>query len=380
MSINEIKDEKANSFSTPFITKKSGINRNRILNIEKITLVEELIKCAICNEIPDKPYECENCGALFCEECINNWIKDKNTCPADCGNLILIKIKLNSKKILNILKVRCRNYPDCSFTANYWDIIEHEEKCSFQKIKGPNSPNKLEGHFKMSKNHVEENCQSAYSECNFCKSLIQRNKLKEHLEKHNAEKPFYIFECAYCTSNENLRRCLCKKIICDRCLELQKNQICNKCCYIFQTGNNITSTIYNLSKYPLPKNTEIKLYFEEVFWVRSGITFSKDIVDDQTDTNSPPFDIYYILEDLYQFYTMNEKWKYFSKKAIYPLRKGDYMTIIYKNWELQFLVNDINLGNVIRIDTEKKEDPYLFIHCRDNKSKVQILSITEILD
>ena len=51
MSIHEIKDEKANSFSTPFITKKSGINRNRILNIEKITLIEELIKCAICNEI-----------------------------------------------------------------------------------------------------------------------------------------------------------------------------------------------------------------------------------------------------------------------------------------------------------------------------------------
>ena len=56
------------------------------------------------------------------------------------------------------------------------------------------------------------------------------------------------------------------------------------------------------------------------------------------------------------------------------------MTIIYKNGELQFLVNDINLGTVIRIDAQKKKDPYLFVHCRNNKSKVQILSITEKLD
>ena len=380
MSIHEIKDEKQNSFSTPFLTKKSGISRNRILNIEKISLIEELIKCAICNEILDKPYECENCGALFCEECINDWIKDKNTCPVDCGNFKLVKVKLNTKKLLNLLELRCHNYPDCSFTANYWDIIEHEEKCSFQKIKCPNSPCPFEGHFKMLKNHIQENCEFVFCECGFCKSLIQRNKLLEHLEKHNSEKSFFIFECAYCTSNENLRRCLCKKIICERCLELQKNTDCVKCCYIFQSGHNLTSTIYNLSKYPLPKNSEIKLYFEEVSWVRSGITFSRDIANDQTDSNCPQFDVYCILEDLIQLYTMNGGWKTCFNKGIHPLRKGDCMTIIYKNGELQFLVNDINLGTVIRIDAQKKKDPYLFVHCRNNKSKVQILSITEKLD
>ena len=67
----------------------------------------------------------------------------------------------------------------------------------------------------ISKNYVEEN-KFVYSECNFFKSLIQRNKLLEHLEKYYAEKLFYIFECAYYGSNENLRRCLVKKIICDR--------------------------------------------------------------------------------------------------------------------------------------------------------------------
>ena len=81
-----------------------------------------------------------------------------------------------------------------------------------------------------------------------------------------------------------------------------------------------------------------------------------------------------------QLYTMNGGWKSCFNKGVHPLRKGDYMTIIYKNGELQFLVNDYNLGTVIRIDAQKKKDPYLFVHCRNNKSKVQILSITEKLD
>ena len=61
MSIHENEDK-----SNSFLTKKSGIDRSRILNLEKISLIEELIKCTICNEVLDKPLECENCGALFC--------------------------------------------------------------------------------------------------------------------------------------------------------------------------------------------------------------------------------------------------------------------------------------------------------------------------
>ena len=55
-----------------------------------------------------------------------------------CGGFKLGKAKMNTKKLLNLLELRCPNYPDCSFTANYWDILEHEEKCSFQKIKNKN--------------------------------------------------------------------------------------------------------------------------------------------------------------------------------------------------------------------------------------------------
>ena len=84
-------------------------------------------------------------------------------------------------------------------------------------------------------------------------------------------------------------------------MESQKNTECSKICYVFSSGHNTTSTIYNLSKFPLPKNSEIKLFFEEVSWVRSGITFSKEIANDQTDSNCPQFDVYCILEDFIIF-------------------------------------------------------------------------------
>ena len=188
-----------------------------------------------------------------------------------------------------------------------------------------------------------------------------------------------ILACFYCGSIENLRKCLCKKIICKKCLEIQKNKVCANNCYIFKSGFNLTSTIYNLSKYPLPENTEINLYFEEVNWVRSGITFTEDIENKQLDTNCPEFDIYYILENLIEYYSL-KGWRNFPNEKINPLKKGDNMTIFYKKGnKLNFWVNNNYIGS-IKIDSNKKKSPYLLIHCRNERSKVKILSICEKFD
>ena len=62
------------------ITTKSGIDKERIQNASSIILIEDLIKCSICLEILNKPYECDTCGTLFCEDCINDWVKIKLSC------------------------------------------------------------------------------------------------------------------------------------------------------------------------------------------------------------------------------------------------------------------------------------------------------------
>ena len=56
------------------------------------------------------------------------------------------------------------------------------------------------------------------------------------------------------------------------------------------------------------------------------------------------------------------------------------MTIILKNGEMKFLVNDFDLGNTIKIDMINKKEMYLFIHCRNEKSRAEIIYITEIFN
>ena len=76
-----------------------------------------------------------------------------------------------------------------------------------------------------------------------------------------------------------------------------------------------------------------------------------------------------------QFYTKNTAWKNCFNKGR-KLKGGDFMIISFKNGELKYCVNDIDLGVRINIDlsTNKISDPYLFVHVRNEHSKAEYLS------
>ncbi len=362
------------------VSTKSGICKDRIKNIEQIALIEDLIKCSICLEILNKAYECDSCGTLFCEDCINDWIRIKLSCPMKCSNFKLIKAKINTKKMLNLLQLSCINAPHCSYVSEYWSIFEHENKCEFQKIRCPNLQCNFDGHFKELKLHLQNYCESVNYECGFCKSKIKRSAFEAHLDEHYKEKTFNILNCFICESSENLRRCVCKKSICYKCLLNGKNTDCVQNCYVFQTGLKYSSLTYNISKFACPKNFEAKILFVCVDWIRTGITFSRDIVNDQNDANCPQYDVYCILEDLVQFYTKHNGWKNLFSRGSRGLKAGDYMTITLKNGELRYAINDSDLGSVIKIDLSKKKEFYLLVHGRNTKSKAEIIYISEIFN
>jgi hypothetical protein len=376
----EINNNQSNQNNNQLVTTKSGISKERIKNIEKIALIEELIKCSICLEILNNPYECDSCGTLFCEDCIKDWIKIKLSCPMKCSSFKLIKAKVNTRKMLNLLQISCSNAPHCKYVSEYWNIFDHENKCEFQKIRCPNFPCNFEGHFKELKSHLQSYCESINYECGFCKSKIKRSAFEQHLDDHYKEKTFNILNCFICESSENLRRCVCKKSVCYKCLQNGKNTDCVQNCYTFQTGLKYSSLTYNISKFPLPKNFEVKILFVCVDWIRTGITFSKDIITDQNDANCPQYDIYCILEDLVQFYTKHNGWKNLFSRGSRGLKAGDCMTITLKNGELRYAINDSDLGSVIKIDLSKKKEFYLLIHARNTKSKAEIVYISEIFN
>lgn len=372
-------EEKPKIETSTLLTEKGGIPRDRVVNLEKISVIEELIKCPICLDILCKPYECEVCGSLFCAECINNWLQINKSCPMKCPDSKLTKAKINTRKILNVLILKCINYPECSFQGKYWDTLEHEPNCSFQKRKCMNHPCTYAGCFPDLVNHLMKECQYLLYECCYCKVKIQRNFFAAHIKEHETFNTFFVSNCSLCNSNDNIRRCLCHQCFCETCIKDCNNTKCAKTCYVFSNDMRKTSSIYNISKHPLPLNFEALIYYGSVDWIRTGITFDKNIINFQSDENCPLFDIYCILEDLKQFYSQRTGWEGIFTKQVKPLKAGDYMKITLKNGKMKFAVNNIVLGT-IKIDMINKKEMYLFIHCRNENSSAEIVYITEIFN
>jgi len=375
--INNDSDEE--EYSKDLTVKlRGGIPSNRIVNLEKLQLIDDLIKCPICLNYLNNPFECELCGGLFCENCIQNWLKTKKKCPMRCQELRIKRANINSRKLLNTVELRCQNYPDCDFVAKYWDLLEHEEKCNFQKIKCPNNICNFQGKFSDLSKHLLT-CQYGNIQCGFCNAIIPYIDCKEHLENHQIDKTFVIKSCSLCGSDQDIRRCICHECICSNCLE--ENEFClHRDCNSFMTGLNYTTKIYNVSKKPLPINFECKITFLSVAWIRVGITFEPKIAEVDEDINCPPFDIYCILEDLKQFYTYKTKWKFVFNNKDIQLSKNDTMIMRFKNGELRYYINGEDLDNIVKIPLINQGPFYLFIQCRSDKSKAKIDYITEIFD
>ena len=117
---NDLSDDSDNEYKGDLTMKShGGISPDRIVNIETLQVIEDLLKCPICLNFLNNPYECEVCGGLFCEDCIHAWLKTKEKCPMRCPELKIKRADVNSRKLLNKIILKCQNYPDCDFTASY---------------------------------------------------------------------------------------------------------------------------------------------------------------------------------------------------------------------------------------------------------------------
>jgi hypothetical protein len=172
--------------------------------------------------------------------------------------------------------------------------------------------------------------------------------------------------CFHCNSAKDLRKCLCLEIICITCLNLNKNESCHQNCYIFENnGKDKTSDIYNVSKHPLPKNFEAKVIYYDASMIRTGIIFDKSIMDFQEDDNSPNHDIYYLLQDLRQFYTPERNFRDNGRDS--DLRPGDELIIKRNNNSIAYYYN--NSCILDHLMTHRADDQfYFFIHCRNMTS------------
>ena len=184
--------------------------------------------------------------------------------------------------------------------------------------------------------------------------------------------------CSICGGMNNLRKCLCKNMFCIKCLNEKKNQECFKTCYLFNNEYNYINTRYNISKYPLPKNFEIKLNFSLVNSIRAGITFDKNIINFNSDADCPQYDIYYIYQNLSACYSLKGGWKHFQGNYR-KLHTGDNIIITLFNKELKYKVNDTEINFSEKIPEIDNKEMYLLVHDRNKNCNCNILYITEIV-
>jgi len=85
--------------------------------------------CCICQLIPypETALEEENCGHLFCDICINSWMKKSNTCPF-CKSVISTRVIKDKNKIvyrhLINLVITCQE-ENCDWKGICKDFYEH---------------------------------------------------------------------------------------------------------------------------------------------------------------------------------------------------------------------------------------------------------------
>ena len=89
-------------FSSLFEISQRTKNQSNIpLKLSPIYLKStiEQILCPICNDIPLNPISCQNCGNIFCSNCIKNI----NKCPFKCNNNHQFRIKKIDRILQNVI-------------------------------------------------------------------------------------------------------------------------------------------------------------------------------------------------------------------------------------------------------------------------------------
>ena len=94
-------------------------------------------QCPICTMVVREPYECHQCGKLFCKFCITGWSakgKDQK-CPNRCGTAVSNIKPIFSKALQKLyfnLEAKCSN-PKCKRTLSLLDLPKHEASCNVTK-------------------------------------------------------------------------------------------------------------------------------------------------------------------------------------------------------------------------------------------------------
>ena len=139
--MEDIKEKEENKKSNVFVDeedfKKLTLCINQVLFYDSDNLInkentEDLI-CPICFYIFRNPKSCSDKknSHSFCKECIDNYLKDNNTCPT-CKLNFEYKIKNEINDELNKLSFQCMfKNKGCNEIKSYSEYLNHINNCKY---------------------------------------------------------------------------------------------------------------------------------------------------------------------------------------------------------------------------------------------------------
>jgi len=109
-------------------------------DIPFVDAVPDDLQCGICFSAAIDPVVTEDCGHLFCRECILTALERKKECPIDRLPLTVTDIRKDVRTLRRIhsLTVYCVNKKqNCTWSGAYSDLDRHVERCEFATVKCP---------------------------------------------------------------------------------------------------------------------------------------------------------------------------------------------------------------------------------------------------
>ena len=108
-----------------------GYDLNRFVSQPPDALI-----CNICKYVAENPVVGCSEDHLFCQECINQWLKVSPTCPVDRQELTTSNVKPVQRPIMSILlslQIKCVNHDiGCQFVSAVAEEADHFAKCDVQ--------------------------------------------------------------------------------------------------------------------------------------------------------------------------------------------------------------------------------------------------------
>ena len=102
--------------------KKDYFSEDCIVENDYYKAIKNLLICPLCNKLYKKPLMCSICQNVYCQNCLEQYVK-KKICPNNCNNNKFTK-SISRNELLSKVVYKCKN---CSKEVFLNDIKAHLE-------------------------------------------------------------------------------------------------------------------------------------------------------------------------------------------------------------------------------------------------------------